>query len=222
MKKKKHKINKLLKEINEDNLHGEIMSEPNVGKEITKEDYDQACERLEEIIDLVSNDTPKTDPFFQELDKVSNIIEAYEEEHYPIAKPTIEYRGYKGTVRWGADFKGYYGQTLNIEPDLVSYEGETLEDLEKDFQNAMDFYLEDKKIVKVFLDKTETSVGAIVDGLNGFMCVADTLDELKKEVKEGIKFHLDGLREDGNPVPEVFEGEYQLSYEWINEKKHSE
>ena len=112
----------------------------------TKEQYLKACERMEEIIksNQVNNNTPKDDPMLQELDEVSDIVMAYEEEHCPIGEPTLEYREYKGTVRWGSDFKGYYGQTLNIEPDLVCYEGDTLKNLEKDFQSAMDLYLESK------------------------------------------------------------------------------
>ncbi len=58
---------------------------------ITREEYVKAQIRLEEIIklDLVSNDTPEDDPLLQELDKVSDIIEAYEEEHYPIGLPSL-------------------------------------------------------------------------------------------------------------------------------------
>ncbi len=58
---------------------------------ITHEEYVKAQIRLEEIIklDLVSNDTPEDDPLLQELDKVSDIIEAYEEEHYPIGLPSL-------------------------------------------------------------------------------------------------------------------------------------
>ncbi|MCW3789390.1 helix-turn-helix domain-containing protein [Plebeiibacterium sediminum] len=58
---------------------------------ITHEEYVKAQIRLEEIIklDLVSNDTPEDDPLLQELDDVSDIIEAYEEEHYPIGLPSL-------------------------------------------------------------------------------------------------------------------------------------
>ena len=30
----------------------------------------------------------------------------------------------------------------------------------------------------------------------------DTLDEVKRLMQEGIEFHLQGMREDGDPIPE--------------------
>ena len=54
----------------------------------TEQEYNIACKRLEEIIDLVDDEAPEDDPLWQELVHVSRIIEAYEEEHYPIGLPT--------------------------------------------------------------------------------------------------------------------------------------
>lgn len=63
---------------------------------ITPEAYVKAQIRLEEIINLVSNDTPESDQKFRKLDRVSSIIENYEEIHYPIGLPTlIELRMYE-------------------------------------------------------------------------------------------------------------------------------
>ena len=61
---------------------------------------------------------------------------------------------------------------------------------------------------------TENNYAACVEGLEGFVCTADTFEELKKEVSEGIDFHLEGLRKDDDPVPEVFAAEYSLIYKW--------
>ena len=33
------------------------------------------------------------------------------------------------------------------------------------------------------------------------MSVGDTLDEVKAEIREAIAFHLEGMREDGAPIP---------------------
>jgi predicted RNase H-like HicB family nuclease len=38
-------------------------------------------------------------------------------------------------------------------------------------------------------------------GFDGFVCTASTPDQLKSEVKEGIEFHLEGLKEDNDPIP---------------------
>nr|WP_321454216.1 type II toxin-antitoxin system HicB family antitoxin [uncultured Carboxylicivirga sp.] len=46
------------------------------------------------------------------------------------------------------------------------------------------------------VDKLKNNFAVSVDGLDGFVFTADTLEELRKEVKEGIKFHLDGMDEE--------------------------
>jgi predicted RNase H-like HicB family nuclease len=72
--------------------------------------------------------------------------------------------------------------------------------------------MENEVIVRI--GKTENNYAAIVEGLDGFVCTAETLPELKKEVQEGIDFHIEGLIEDGDPVPEIFQAGYQLVFKW--------
>lgn len=55
---------------------------------ITEQEYKKACERLEEIIDLVDENAPEDNPLLQELMVISATIEAYEEIHYPMGEPT--------------------------------------------------------------------------------------------------------------------------------------
>ena len=55
---------------------------------ITEQEYNKACVRLEEIIDLVDDEAPEDDLLWQELVQVSNTIEVYEEIHYAIGEPT--------------------------------------------------------------------------------------------------------------------------------------
>ena len=68
--------------------------------------------------------------------------------------------------------------------------------------------------VVVKIGKTEKNFAACVEGLDGFVCTADALEELKEEVAASIEFHLEGLREDGDPVPEVFNRKYKLVFKW--------
>lgn len=68
--------------------------------------------------------------------------------------------------------------------------------------------------VIVRIGKTENNYSACVEGLDGFVCTAATLEDLKKEVAEGVLFHVEGLIEDGDPVPQPFEGEYTFVYKW--------
>lgn len=57
--------------------------------EISKQQYEYALERIEELLPLVSDETPAYDKNAVELTIVSDVVEAYENIHYPIAKPTI-------------------------------------------------------------------------------------------------------------------------------------
>jgi len=54
----------------------------------------------------------------------------------------------------------------------------------------------------VVIEKGETSYGAYVPDLPGCVAVADTADEVERLIREAIQFHIEGLREDGAPVPE--------------------
>ncbi len=57
--------------------------------EITKQQYEYALNRIEELLPLVTDETPASDKNAVELTIVSDVVEAYEKIHYPIAKPTI-------------------------------------------------------------------------------------------------------------------------------------
>lgn len=57
--------------------------------EITKNQYEYALGRIEELLPLMTDMTPADDRVAVELAIVSDVVEAYEKEHYPIDKPTI-------------------------------------------------------------------------------------------------------------------------------------
>lgn len=65
----------------------------------TENDYLNAKQRLEEIIDLVDDSTPENDPNFIELMQVSAIIEEYELEHFPIVSKQLKTLGKKDTEK---------------------------------------------------------------------------------------------------------------------------
>ncbi len=54
----------------------------------------------------------------------------------------------------------------------------------------------------VVIEKGPTSYGALVPDLPGCFAAGKTLDEVKQLIAEAIRFHIDGLEEDGQPVPE--------------------
>jgi predicted RNase H-like HicB family nuclease len=53
----------------------------------------------------------------------------------------------------------------------------------------------------VVYEKSDTGWGAYVPDLPGLGAVAATLDEIKELIREAIEFHVEGLREHGDPIP---------------------
>ena len=54
----------------------------------------------------------------------------------------------------------------------------------------------------VIVEKGGTSFGAYVPDLPGCVAAAETKEELLQLIHEAIEFPVEGLREDGQPVPE--------------------
>ena len=54
----------------------------------------------------------------------------------------------------------------------------------------------------VVIEKGPTSCGAYVPDLPGCVAVALSAEEAKKLIAEAVSLHLEGLREDGLPIPE--------------------
>ncbi len=54
----------------------------------------------------------------------------------------------------------------------------------------------------VVIEKGPTSFGACVPDLPGCIAAAETLDEVMELIREAIPFHLDGLRRNGDPIPD--------------------
>jgi len=53
----------------------------------------------------------------------------------------------------------------------------------------------------VIVEKGEQSFGAYVPDLPGCVAVGESREEVMKLIREAIEFHVEGLREDGRPVP---------------------
>ena len=54
----------------------------------------------------------------------------------------------------------------------------------------------------VIYERGENSWGAYVPDLPGLGVAGSTLDEVKQLVREAVEFHLEGLRESGEAIPE--------------------
>jgi len=55
-------------------------------------------------------------------------------------KNTLKFEGYTGTVVFDSDDRIFHGRLMGIM-DMITFEGASVEDLEKDFRSAVDEYL---------------------------------------------------------------------------------
>ncbi len=54
----------------------------------------------------------------------------------------------------------------------------------------------------VVIEKAESNYSAYVPDLPGCVATGQTIEETKQQIREAIEFHLQGMREDGLPIPE--------------------
>ena len=54
----------------------------------------------------------------------------------------------------------------------------------------------------IVIEETPTGFSAYSPDLAGCVSTGCTREEIENNMREAITFHLDGLREDGEPVPE--------------------
>lgn len=59
-------------------------------------------------------------------------------------KNTMKYKGYTGSIEWSEPDGVFYGKVLGIK-SLLLYEGNTVDELKKEFHIFIDEYLEDCK-----------------------------------------------------------------------------
>lgn len=51
--------------------------------------YEWAVARVEQLLPLVNDDTPETDPNYIEMVLLSNLVADYSEEHYSLGNPSL-------------------------------------------------------------------------------------------------------------------------------------
>ena len=54
----------------------------------------------------------------------------------------------------------------------------------------------------IVIEKAENNYSAYVPDLPGCVATGATVEEAESQIREAIEFHLEGLREDGTPIPE--------------------
>ena len=54
----------------------------------------------------------------------------------------LKYKGYTGSVEYSEEDKCFFGKVQGMTKDGITYEGDTVEELTKDFEGAVDDYLQ--------------------------------------------------------------------------------
>ena len=73
------------------------------------------------------------------------------------------------------------------------------------------------KNVIVTVEKSENNYSACIETLPGCVTTGKTMDELKRSMYEAVEFHLEGMIEDGDVIPEPFNKEYRLVFRFDTE-----
>ena len=53
----------------------------------------------------------------------------------------------------------------------------------------------------IVIEKAENNYSAYVPDLPGCVATGATIAETETQIREAIEFHLEGMREDGTPIP---------------------
>jgi predicted RNase H-like HicB family nuclease len=53
----------------------------------------------------------------------------------------------------------------------------------------------------IIYEKSATGWGAYAPNLSGLGAAGKTLDEVKDLIREAVEFHLEGMRQHGDPIP---------------------
>ncbi len=86
---------------------------------MTKIQYEVSCERIEELLKVVGNETSQNDKNFIELDFLSDLVADYEEKHFPVEKPslkeTLKLRMFEMDIN-----QVKLSEILNVSPSRIS------------------------------------------------------------------------------------------------------
>ena len=79
--------------------------------------------------------------------------------------------------------------------------------------------MDKKETIKVFVEWADSNFSASLgDNVPGAVVIAaKDIGELKKEVAETLRFHVEGMLADGDEVPQwLADGDYELEYDYVS------
>jgi predicted RNase H-like HicB family nuclease len=60
----------------------------------------------------------------------------------------------------------------------------------------------------IIIEKAKNNFSAYCPDLPGCIAVGDTIEETKQSMREAIAFHIQGMIEDGDPIPQPSDAEW--------------
>lgn len=76
-----------------------------------------------------------------------------------------------------------------------------------------------KRVIKIYVEWADKNFSASLgDNVPGAVVIAaKDINELKREVEETLRFHVEGMLADGDEVPQwLANGEYELEYNYVS------
>ena len=79
-----------------------------------KAEYEAIMTRVDELVEIVDDNTSQTDKNYIKLDFLTDLVVAYEKEHFPIGKPSL-----KDILKARIYEMNLTHKTLNIDADIT-------------------------------------------------------------------------------------------------------
>ncbi len=71
------------------------------------------------------------------------------------------------------------------------------------------------KNLKVIIEQTDNGLWANIPTLPGCISFGNNFEELKKNITEAVELHIEGMKEDGENIPEFDKFEYKFDMTYI-------
>lgn len=66
--------------------------------------------------------------------------------------------------------------------------------------------------IKAIIEFADNNYSAYLEGINGFMGIGDTIEEVKESLLENIEFTLEGMKRNGAKIPDCFKSDYTVNF----------
>jgi predicted RNase H-like HicB family nuclease len=71
---------------------------------------------------------------------------------------------------------------------------------------------DESKNVVVILEKSDTNYSAYIPELEGCIATGNSIQDTINNIEEAVAFHLEGMKEEGLNIPELFKNDYKFIY----------